>query len=215
MIRGLFSRSDHEVRVKLLHRQFGAPALAGSWTAADRWFVDKTFSGDTLLLGVESDLQTRRTLASAMRCDIAITAVSGGLFRDRVREIVDFAVPMAALATGPAYGVFWTMAAGFGPAFRQDLSDLAAHQKPGMTFSTMLHDQDIMGDEGPAVVLYRNFFDDETCLRLRPALWDALWDADNDAGLSDLHLPWRQIDHVSFDGETYDTGSTFSLTRDR
>ncbi|MDP5334468.1 MAG: hypothetical protein NWT12_05395 [Paracoccaceae bacterium] len=211
MIRGLFSRTDHEVRVKLLHRPFGAAALAGAWTAADRWFIEKTFSGDTLLLGVESDLQTRRSLASAMRGDLAITAVPGGLFRDRVREIVDFSVPVATLLTGPAFGVFWTMAAGFGPAFRQDLSDLAAQQKPDITFSTMLHDGDILGQDGPSVVLYRNFFDDETCLRLRPALWDAIQEEARTA----LRLPWMQVEHVNFDGETYDLGSSFTLTRDR
>lgn len=211
MIRGLFSRSDHEVRVKLLHRPFGAAALAGAWTAADRWFVERTFSGCALLLGVESDLQTRRSLASAMRGDLAITAVAGGLFRDRVREIVDFDVLRDTLAAGPGFGVFWTMAAGFGPALRQDLSDLAAQQKPHITFSTMLHDGDFPGQDGPSVVLYRNYFDDETCLRLRPALWDAIQEEVRAA----LRIGWMQVDHVSFDGETYDLGSSFTLTRDR
>lgn len=211
MIRGLFSRSDHEVRVKLLHRPFGAPALVGSWTYADRWFVEKTFSGDTLLLGVESDRDTRRALAVRMRGDLAITAVPGGLFRDRVREIMDFGQPLAELAQGPAYGVFWTMAAGFGPAFRARLTALAEGAAPGDTFSNLLHDRDFPGQDGPDVVLYRNYFDDETCLRLRPALWDALQEEAPRA----LRLGWMQVEHVSFDGETYDFGSRFTLTRDR
>ncbi len=211
MIRGVFSCSDSEVRVKLLHRPFGAPALAGAWTAADRWFVEKTFSGDTLLLGVESDRDTRRLLAREMRGDIAITAIAGGLFRDRVREIVDFGVPRDRLAAGPGFGVFWTMAAGFGPAFRARLTALAEGAAPGDTFSRLLHDGDFPGQDGPDVVLYRNYFDDETCLRLRPALWDAIQEEAPRA----LRLGWMQVDHVSFDGETYDLGSSFTLKRDR
>ena len=211
MIRSVFSCSDTEVRVKLLHRPFGAAALAGAWTAADRGLVERTFSGDTLLLGVESDRDTRRMLAVRMRGDLAITAVPGGLFRDRVREIMDFDQPLAELAKGPAYGVFWTMAAGFGPAFRARLTGLAASAAPGGTFSNLLHDGDILGQDGPSVVLYRDYFDDETCLRLRPALWDAIQDEAPRA----LRLGWMQVEHVSFDGESYDFGSRFTLTRDR
>lgn len=211
MIRGVFSCSDTEVRVKLLHRPFGAAALAGAWTAADRGLVERTFSGDTLLLGVESDRDTRRMLAVRMRGDLAITAVPGGLFRDRVREIMDFDQPLAELGKGPAYGVFWTMAAGFGPAFRARLAALAQRASPGDTFSNLLHDGDFPGQDGPDVVLYRNYFDDETCLRLRPALWDAIQDEAPRA----LRLGWMQVEHVSFDGESYDFGSRFTLTRDR
>jgi hypothetical protein len=211
MIRGVFSCSDTEVRVKLLHRPFGAAALAGAWTAADRGLVERTFSGDTLLLGVESDRDTRRMLAVRMRGDLAITAVPGGLFRDRVREIMDFDQPLAELAKGPAYGVFWTMAAGFGPAFRARLAALAQRASPGDTFSNLLHDGDFPGQDGPDVVLYRNYFDDETCLRLRPALWDAIQDEAPRA----LRLGGMQVEHVNFDGETYDLGASFTLTRDR
>jgi len=172
--------------------------------------VEKTFSGDTLLLGVESDRDTRRMLAREMRGDIAITAVPGGLFRDRVREIVDFDVLRDRLAAGPGFGVFWTMAARFGPAFRTRLTGLAKSGAPGSTFSTLLHDEDILGQDGPSVVLYRNYFDDETCLRLHRALWDAIEEEARTA----LRLGWIQVDHVGFDGETYDLGSSFTLTRE-
>lgn len=211
MIRGHVSRSDHEVRVKLLYRQFGTEALAGAWTAADRWLVGASFRPQTLLLGVESDLDTRKLLAQRMRGDLSVVAIPGGLFRDRVREIVDFGLPCETLAEGVDFGVFWTMAAGFGPGFRAELERLVAGAGKGLSLSRWLHEEDILRDDGPEVVLYRNFFDDETCLRLRPGLWDAI--AERLA--SDLRIPFQEVDHVGFDGETYDTGSAFTLTPGR
>jgi hypothetical protein len=168
MIRGLISRSAKEVRVKLLYRPFGWVAMAGAWTAADRWFVERTFSGDTLLLGSESDLDTRRRLSKHMRRDLTMVAIPWGIFQDRVRQFVDFGVPKDVLASGPDFGAYWTMAAGFGPNFRQDLSRLAATGQPERTFSIFLHERDILDNDGPSVVLYRNHFEDETSLRMRP-----------------------------------------------
>lgn len=208
MIRGLYCIRDDEVRLKLLHRSFGSRALQGLWTASDRWLVTATFARNTLLLGVESDPDTRRKLKSEMRGDCRVTVMPGGFFQEAVQEVVDFDLPVGKLASGPEFGVFWTMAAGFGPAFRDKVFQGLS---PGSSLSKTLHDADIMRDDGPSVVLYRNFLDDETCMRLRPDLWQDL-----SRGLAQAcGVPMMECNHVTFDGETYDLRSTVHIDRDR
>ncbi len=206
---GLISRSPKEVRVKLLYRPVGWVVLAGAWTAADRWFVERTFTGDTLLMGSETDPHVRRRLSKSMRGDLKLVAIPWGLFRARMREFVDFGVPKDTLAVGPDFGVYWTMAAGFGPNFRQDLSRLAATGQPAKTFSIFLHDSDILENDGPSVVLYRNYLYDEITLRMRPNVWEAI--ADRLA--SELRIPFVEVERVDFDGQTYDYSSTFTFRR--
>ncbi len=196
MLSGLISRSPKEVRVKFLDRPFDWVPFSGAWSAADRWFVERTFSGDTLLLGTESDLDTRRRLPEYMRGDITKVAIPRGIFQDRVREFIDFGVPKDTLASGPDFGAFWTMAAGFGPSFRLELSRLAATGPPKHNLPIFLHERDILENDGPSVVMYRNYLEDETSLRMRPNVWEAI--AEHVA--SELRIPFMEVERVDFDG---------------
>jgi hypothetical protein len=207
MIRGIYCIRAKEVRLKLLHRTYGSRGLQGVWTASDRWLVNTTFNQNTLLLGVESDRDTKRKLKSEMRGDCRVTVIPGGFFREEVQEVVDFDLPVEKLASGPDFGAFWTMAAGFGSAFKEAICQGLS---PGSSVSKALHDADIIRDDGPAVVLYRNFLDDETCMRLRPDLWESL-----SHGLAQtFDVPMIERDHITFDGQTYDLSSTVRMDRD-
>jgi len=207
MTRGIYSILADEVRMKLLHRPHGSPALQGVWTALDRWLVNATFVPNTLLLGVESDRETKKKLKTVMRGDYRITVVAGGIFQERVDELVDFDLPVAEIASGPDFGVFWTMAVGFAPAFKDRVLDGLSLDR---SLSNCLHDGDIMRDHGPTVVIYRNFLDDETCVRIRVELWESLM-----RGISnEFSVPLLERSHVSFDGETYDLSSTVRIYKD-
>lgn len=206
MIRGIYSKSAHEVRLKLLHRTHGSSAMQGAWNTSDRFLISSTFQGHTLLLGVESDIATRRELKRSMRGDLRITVIHRGFFRDRVEEIVDFDVSVLDMVSNQSFGVFWTLASGFRSSFKDSLFQ-------GFRFdaslSKYLHDADIMRDDGPNIVIYRNFFDDETCVRIRSSLWENL-----SRQLSEeLRVPLIERSHIVFDGETYDLSSTVRIGR--
>lgn len=207
MIRGLYSNHADEVRVKLLHRTHGSDVRFGAWTALDRWLIETTFGEEALLLGVESDRETKKILSAELRGDLRIVVTAGGLFRERIEERVDLDVSRRDLADGPAYGVFWTMAAGFGSTFRASLS---SHPRINGSLAKYLHDGPVLRDDGPQVVLYRNFLDDETCVRLRHEVWDRIA-----RDLQSRHtISLLQISRVDFDGQTLDLTPSIRIDRE-
>lgn len=206
MIRGVYSISGDEVRLKLLHQVQGSRALQSAWTASDRWLVETFFTARTLLLGAESDRETKKSLRTYMRADLSVTVVPSGLFQDRVDELIEFDVAIPTLAAGPSFGIFWTMAGGFDHKFARSLSPSMAING---SLANFLHEAPIMQYDGPNIVLYRNFFDNETCVRFRRSLWDAIAEKMH----AEFSFPIIEKANVSFAGETYDLSSSVRLER--
>lgn len=195
MIRGIYSMSADEVRLKLFYRRHGDGLLLGEWAAADRWIVESTFTPRTLLLGVDAEYQTRQRFKSDMRGDLRFVSITGGLFRDEVAEQIDFDIPIPRLAEGYDFGVFWTMAAGFGEGFKSRLTPDVAIDK---SLARFLHEAPILQDDGPDVVFYRNFLDDESCVRMRPEIWHRIADSLS----AEFSVPFVKVHAVTFEGET-------------
>ena len=211
MIRGLISNGADEVRIKFLHQPHGSPALRGTWTTADHWLVKNLLSGKNLYLGVESDIDTKRRIKSEMRMDARVMAIPGRIFQSAVYEVIDFDCPVAALAQGPGFGVYWTMASGFSSTFEANVKNMANTSSHGFSVSNYLHEQCVLGGDGPDVIMYRNFFDDETCLRLLPSTWESAAERFRES----QKIAMLEVGDISFDGQTYDYSSQSVISKSK